>query len=486
MSALHTFYIVFFLLLALLVGFICLDRFKLQENSKRRQFLDKLAIACSIAFVVLSFVDIFMPDGFSTRYVDNVELMLENRNVFHAVLRLFNMAMVAVLPFAVVYKNKYLIKVLGYTLLPMTLVSCICFWQYLEYFQSVHAQCPFGEALRPFLTNGYFRGGLFGALNLLALGTGLYTVLWNTDKLKFAKVSEFFIFLPVFFGCLFINMPISFPQMFFGTFLPEYGFGMGTMAHLAWIGYIIVGGIFLYLVFRNKSREDKYTLLLMMSISLLFQYNSFFRSDGIITVARMPFQLCNIAAVFYIITLLTKSEKMYHAVLVMNFVGAVIAIVLCDSTYFDGKPAGIFYCMNIHYAVEHTKVALIPVLMGSLKFFKPLKKSDIKHTLIGFTLYFLSVLAIGVVCNGLVTKLQDSYFTCNFFFMFDKVAATRLVGDVVGFLFDIKITFAEYYTLTLAQLFVYFVFVLVCIGFFYLFYAFFGEKKKKVARENAE
>ena len=191
----------------------------------------------------------------------------------------------------------------------------------------------------------------------------------------------------------------------------------------------------------------------------------------------MPFQLCNIAAVFYLITLIFKSEKMYHVVLVINFVGAVIAVALCDSTYVDGVPAGALYCMNIHYMVEHTKVLLIPLLMGVFKLFNPLKLKHLRHTLVGYSIYFASVMLIGVVCNGLQLQLNNDYFGCNFFFMFNRDAATRLVGDWVGFVFDAKITLFNYYSLTLANVFVYLVFMIICILFFMLFYAFFKDKK---------
>ena len=93
-------------------------------------------------------------------------------------------------------------------------------------------------------------------------------------------------------------------------------------------------------------------------------------------------------------------------------------------------------------------------------------------------IFLIFVLFVGTIFNGLEVKTGNSYFNCNYLFMFQKSAAVRLVGDFIGKLFDLKITLFNYYNLYLAQIFVYIVFMIICSLIYFGLYLIFKEKKK--------
>ena len=99
--------------------------------------------------------------------------------------------------------------------------------------------------------------------------------------------------------------------------------------------------VFLTLIFKDKKYEDKYILLLCLSLTLLIQYNQMFSSLGELTCKRMPFQLCNIGSYLMLITLLTKNERLYQFNLIINvvlffiIVGIAYAWMVTDSS--DGE-----------------------------------------------------------------------------------------------------------------------------------------------------
>ena len=285
-------------------------------------------------------------------------------------------------------------------------------------------------------------------------------------------------FFAVLVALIFSILPIHVPQYIFkGYALSTENvfstFSFGKFYHIGWIVFTILEAVVLTLIFRKKSYEVRYIVVLCLGLSLLMQYNEMFTGIGEITASRMPFQLCNMAAFFILLTLLTKSEKMYHFTLAINSVGAFIAMIICDSS-----PFGVTYIMSIHYMVEHTNVILTPLLCATLAIFKPLKLKDIKDFVILFTVLFVFLLALGGTFTGLFDTTGNDFWRCNYLFMFDK-DKTMAIAGFAGKLFDLKVTIGGFFTLSMIQLMMYAAFLAICIGAFCIFYAFFREKKKK-------
>ena len=202
----------------------------------------------------------------------------------------------------------------------------------------------------------------------------------------------------------------------------------------------------------------------MLSLSLVMQYNQMFTCIGEITAHRMPFQLCNMAGLFILVTLLTRSERMYHFTLVINAVGALIALALCDTTAY-----GVAYVMNVHYILEHTNVILAPILCATLGLFPKLKAKHVIDFLVGWAVYFAFILLVGGTFYGIyqLGGPNADYFDCNYLFIFDKAGTTNILG-FVGPFFDINVNLFGFFPLNLTMLLVFIVFPIICTGAFFL------------------
>ena len=95
------------------------------------QYLKVIKIL-TIIFLVLSFIDIFLPDAFALRYIFDFNYLKEHHNAFHAIIRAFNAMAVITLPFAVFYKKQSFVKVTSFILLPTIIVNVICYKDYME------------------------------------------------------------------------------------------------------------------------------------------------------------------------------------------------------------------------------------------------------------------------------------------------------------------------------------------------------------------
>ena len=108
-------------------------------------------------------------------------------------------------------------------------------------------------------------------------------------------------------------IPIYVPQYLFkGYSMVGAGnidnFKMGTFFHIVWIVFVVLEGVGLTLLFKKKSYEDRFIVVLIMALALVMQYHQMFTCIGEITAHRMPFQLCNMAGFFILLMLVTKSE----------------------------------------------------------------------------------------------------------------------------------------------------------------------------------
>ena len=74
-----------------------------------------------------------------------------------------------------------------------------------------------------------------------------------------------------------------------------------------------------------------------------------------------------------------------------------------------------------------------------------MKKKDIFIAIEGFAFYFLFVLILGGIFQGIYEKTGNDYFSCNYLFMFNKEATTKIVG-FVGPLFDIRFKIFNFFS----------------------------------------
>lgn len=471
------FYLAFTIVLA--VSFYLSLHFLGKE--RRSAQLDKLISAMTVVFVVLSMFAFFLPDLFCSSIGDAALELPWGR--FHAILRWINGISFVVLPIAVFQKNKYFEKIASYLCLPVALFNVIFYYQYIYYFVrkpniggGFYTLAFASEEFRAFLVSVPFRSAVFGLTclaQILALALLTYK---NREKLRIKK-DEIKNLILILLGVTYISLPVYVAQFFFGHV--DIEMQRFTVPHIIWMISIPVIIVAIYFGFRKKSYETRYLLVLALSWALMYQFTQMFGAAAELNVMKLPLQLCNLGSYLCLAMLLRRNEKIYHFALIVNVVGALIAIIILDIVKKDSSLTHFFV---IHYIVEHTKVLMIPILCLVLKVFKPLDLRSLKHFSIGFTVYWAFILVLGTLSNGFKRMPRfsniNSFFTANHLFMFDKDTARGLVGFTDP-LFEncvIKIGYFELYPLV--QGLVYVAFMALCVGVFFIFYGLTAKQRR--------
>lgn len=475
------FYLIFTVCLALCI-FLSIY---LTKKSGQEIHLERIIKASAIVYIALSMLHCFLPDLFVSPIGDPALEMPLGR--VGAILRWLNAICFTVLPIAVFQKNKYFEKIASFICLPVALVNVGFYSHYMYYFTKMPA--PGGgfntlafatEEFKALLLDVTFRSFEFGLTCLAQILALVLLTYKNREKLKVVK-AEIGNFILILLGVTYLSVPVFVPQFFFGHL--DIEMQRFTVPHLIWIAAIPVIIVALYFIFRKKSEEVRYLLVLSMSWALMYQFTYMFSGAAELNIMKLPLQLCNLGSYLALIMLAKKNEKIYHFTLIVNVVGALVAIIILD---IQKKDSSLTHFFVIHYIVEHTKVLVIPILCLILKVFKPLTLKSLKHFSIGFTAYWFFILVLGTVSNGLkrmpeLSKIS-SFFTANHLFMFQKDTARDLVGFTDPLFENGVIKFGHFELYPLVQILIYVVFMAICIGVFFLIYAL-TTKQRRAYRE---
>jgi uncharacterized membrane protein YwaF len=180
-----------------------------------------------------------------------------------------------------------------------------------------------------------------------------------------------------------------------------------------------------------------------------------FSSQGELNCKRMPLQLCNLAAYLTLVSVVFKNRKVFLFNILVNVAGAIIAVLI-----LDGDNSGVISKGNMHYIVEHHNIIITPILCLNLGIFDPIKKGEFKSFVKYFTIYFIAVLIIGTIFNGLAVALDSNWFKCNYLFMFDQAKAKKLI-KIAGALFEPSIKIGYFTLYPIIQITIYVVFSLI-------------------------
>lgn len=475
------FYLIFTVCLALCI-FLSIY---LTKKSGQEIHLERIIKASAIVYIALSMLHCFLPDLFVSPIGDPALEMPLGR--VGAILRWLNAICFTVLPIAIFQKNKYFEKIASFICLPVALVNVGFYSHYMYYFTKMPA--PGGgfntlafatEEFKALLLDVTFRSFEFGLTCLAQILALVLLTYKNREKLRVVK-AEIGNFILILLGVTYLSVPVFVPQFFFGHL--DIEMQRFTVPHLIWMAAIPVIIVALYFIFRRKSEEVRYLLVLSMSWALMYQFTYMFSGAAELNIMKLPLQLCNLGSYLALIMLAKKNEKIYHFTLIVNVVGALVAIIILD---IQKKDSSLTHFFVIHYIVEHTKVLAIPILCLILKVFKPLTLKSLKHFSIGFTAYWFFILVLGTVSNGLkrmpeLSKIS-SFFTANHLFMFQKDTARDLVGFTDPLFENGVIKFGHFELYPLVQILIYVVFMAICIGVFFLIYAL-TTKQRRAYRE---
>ena len=419
-----------------------------------------------VVFMTLTFFNVLLPDEF----VIGILKLPYRANVFEMLIRWFNFVAFITLPIAVFFKRDTFKKISVYFCLPLVLIFTLMFPTIIKGYTSelgtgIVDMRILPEFIATFMRNGVFRSVIFFGMVLSEIACIILMIIEDRKFLKFNKdnIKSFITLLPI---LILIIMPIYAPETLFNTHT-DLIFLRFSWMHILWIIGLILEAVILCLIFRKRSEEDRYILVLILSLCLLIQYNQLFSSLGELTIERLPLMLCNVAAIVTVISIAFKNKGIYLFNILINVVGGIIALIVLDVETPNGI-MGILSKDNMHYIFEHNNVILIPILCLVLRVFTPFEKKDYKTFITYFTIYFLFVFVVGTIFNALGKMNNEvEYYYCNYMYLFDKETAAALIPFTAG-LFDInfEIGYATFYPIV--QPAIYLLFVGLGTGMFFL------------------
>ena len=458
------------------------------SKKKGSGILGRIIKISTVLFLSFSLFELFLPDLFMCAHeMDTLNSLTGTKS--HAIIRWLNLVSFTVLPIAVYQKNKYFEKIASFFCLPMAVVNVACFHQYIKYFTAtsnsgLQTVRVLPQAFKDSLTGEGFRTVFFGLTCLFQLIALILLTYQNREKLRLAK-NEIANLILIFIGVTYMSLPVYVPQYLFGHVnLMMIRF---TPVHLAWIASVPIIIVALYFIFRNKSYEARYLLVLSLAWALVMQFSQMYTASAELNIMKLPLQLCNLGSYLALIMLLKKSDHIFRFTLIVNVVGAVIAMIVLD---INKDISHLSRLWVVHFIVEHSKVFIIPIMSLILRIFKPLDMKSIKTFSVGFTAYYLFVFVLGTVSNGFYRIYEgnniQNFFYANHLFMFDKDIARGLVGFTDPLFDACVLKFGSFEIYPVVQGLVYVAYMALCLGVYLLIYALTRKQRKQSAQQNSE
>ena len=421
----------------------------LLASEKRAFDVIKISKILAVVYCVIGLFRFLLADSF-------VETALDFSDPLQCIMRWGYYLGYAVIPLSLFFKSPLMRNISLCFTLPMAVLSAVFFNQTFSYFRAEGAGGVYANEV---FVSVYYSTELILAIVLPIV----ITVITEHIPFKggYREVLRTLCALPF---MMIIMVPAYIPQAILGY--PDISTSSFSTLHLGWILLLAAAIAVLYFIFRRKSEDEKYILILFLTVAQFYHTNSIFLRG--FEWSRLPLQLCSIAAYFYLFTVLTKKRIIFDFCFLVNLVGGLIAIALADF----GSDSLSFW--NIHYIYEHTFVMMVPILAHALGLFGRLTATSLKNALRIFAIYFASSFIIG----SLINYIANDGYTVNFFYMFNYETAINYVpfATFTG-LIDFSIGHFKIYPLLIITVFVFF--NALFIGFYYLMKLLYRLRDKK-------
>lgn len=382
-------------LITLSISTLCFIIFRIAVKKNLINKPDLFLKAMSVAICILGIMRYFLSDAF-------VETTVAMSDPLQSFLRWGYHIGYAIIPMSVFFNSRLFKNIATCFSLPVTLLCVIFFDDTFAYFTAPGAG--------GFYVDEWFRYVTYILELTLALVTIVLMQIQDKHCIDVKNTKEVLTTLGMIPLIMLQMMPSYIPKTIISDFTlnPD----MFGELHLLWLFALTVEIVLLHYIFRKRSYEDKYMLLVFLVISQVMHTTSPMLRG--FTYSRLPLQLCNIAAFFYLYMIIKKDKKVFDFCYLANLVGAAIAMIL---TSFGSDTLSFW---NIHYIYEHSFVVMVPVLALTLGIFTRLDKTAIKSMLKFFIAYFIFIFFFGTIINGIDT---EPGFAVNHFYMFNPEVA---------------------------------------------------------------
>ncbi|GEM_PF-5775882 len=145
------FYALTFISIALLMGLLFLGKHK--GNDKSNRIITLAAKILTVGYLVLMFINIFLPDGISARLYPEQDQYQNVGNLFLVLLRWANDLSIIALTISVFFKKKSFSRISVFFLTPILILAISFFSKYVAFWNNGH-----GEGLMNILTYAVFLG----------------------------------------------------------------------------------------------------------------------------------------------------------------------------------------------------------------------------------------------------------------------------------------------------------------------------------------
>lgn len=422
-----------------LLVFLTMLLFKNKDEKHFRNFLKWF----TIVYMACGFFRFFLSDSFIN--IINSPADRKDLDLLQVILRWGYYSNYAILPMAVFFKNRMFRNMASYFSLIFSILSVIFYYDYMPYFLGSNGS---GLHLLPWIRYLYF-------------GIELTMACFIPIIIQIKEKHVFNVKNPREWINLLICLPLIVIQMM-PVYIPQHLIGYTGMStdsydtlHIIWMSITLLEFYILYKFFSYRCYNDRYMICVFLSIVLFYHYDSLFLMG--ITLSRLPVQLCNIAAYFFIICIPLKLKKMFNFCFICNIVGTVIAIVTPDFS------VGALGFWNMHYMYEHMLVLIVPALAMGLRIFPRVNRRSLLHMFVGFTCYFTFCLIVGTIINGYSDTTGQ---TVNYFFLFDMEKMYKWLPFLeVTERFNFSIGKFDFYPVYI--IFIYMGFLFLCILFYW-------------------
>ena len=340
----------------------------------------------------------------------------------------FCVLMLTIIPFV---KSKNLNNILCAIVFPLLCLNFIFFARHIRCF------IGFETSILNYRTFQFSLELVLGLLMCLYLIVILkHKFDYKSDKkgfwLTFAKTVPFI---------LLMSIPLDILEQWFGP--SDIVLDFMTFAQHVWIFMLIVLALGIHKGLKNKSEDIKYAALLIISVSMFYQYFGKWNyvgllfSGGAIQPHMLPFHICNLATAIIPLALITKNMFLFSFTYYVNVAGALIAILM------PNVDVGIMSYSFLVFAYEHSFAFILPILFVSLGIMPRTKKSNLKFAIASFSCYFLLAVILNVFFFNFDSTVNYFYLGNNF--LPNKIGILKTVKEAVAINFSIgNLTFLMY------------------------------------------